>query len=318
MQAFQAIADANPGPRRASVAQLRRAGLQGVGGLRREGDERRRLRRHDPDRTSSPTTRTRRSPVFQEKSRRSPTTYAVVRRLEPGPEHRDARPLHFSRPAASSSRRRRPPSSTSGCTAADFSGFMAGRIALIQRGHVQLRRQGAQRPGRGCVRRHHLQRGQPRPHRAARRQPARRRGQPDHPDHPGGVHVVRHRRGAATTSTSRRHGSRCVNLAIQAIVNAERRRLQRDRGIEGRRQEPRRRRRCAPRRDLRRGHARQRVRLGDDPRHRAEDEERQPAEQAAVHLVRRRGAGPAGLAVLRQQPDRRTTSATSATTSTRT
>ena len=39
-----------------------------------------------------------------------------------------------SRPAASSSRRRRPSSSTSGCTAADFSDFTAGHIALIQRG----------------------------------------------------------------------------------------------------------------------------------------------------------------------------------------
>ena len=45
---FQAIADANPGPRRPPVAQLGRAGLQGVGGLRREGDDGRRLRRHDP------------------------------------------------------------------------------------------------------------------------------------------------------------------------------------------------------------------------------------------------------------------------------
>ncbi len=51
--------------------------------------------------------------------------------------------------------------STSGCQAADFAGFPAGTIALIQRGGCNFRRQGPQRPGRGGCRRHHLQPGQP-------------------------------------------------------------------------------------------------------------------------------------------------------------
>ena len=84
-----------------------------------------------------------------------------------------------------------------------------------------------------------------------------------------------------------------MNLDVHVDRRPEPRRLERHRGVQGRRPEPRPRGRRAPGRDLRRRHARQRVGLGDDPRHRRADEERQPAEQAAVHLVRRRGARPA-------------------------
>ena len=45
MQASAGHRQRESGPGRASVAQLRRAGLQGVGGLRRQGDAGRRLRR---------------------------------------------------------------------------------------------------------------------------------------------------------------------------------------------------------------------------------------------------------------------------------
>ena len=37
----------------------------------------------------------------------------------------------------------------SGCEAADFAGFPAGNIALIQRGDLRLRGEGVERPGRG-------------------------------------------------------------------------------------------------------------------------------------------------------------------------
>ncbi len=97
---------------------------------------------------------------------------------------------------------------------------------------------------------------------------------------------------------------------------AEGRRLQRDRRIRGRRSQPRRRRRRAPGRDLRRGHARQRLRFGDDPRHRPHDAQGAHPQQAAVHLVRRRGTGAAGLAELRQQARARARWARSHTTST--
>ena len=89
------------------------------------------------------------------------------RRMESRAEHRDRRRATSSRPAASSSRRPRRSSSTSGCTAADFTGFVPGRIALIQRGGCNFGVKVAQRPGRRRNRRHHLQRGQPRPHRRA-------------------------------------------------------------------------------------------------------------------------------------------------------
>ena len=50
--------------------------------------------------------------------------------------------------------------STSGCEPADFAGFPAGNVALIQRGTCRLRRQGRQRRGRRRLGGDHLQRGQ--------------------------------------------------------------------------------------------------------------------------------------------------------------
>jgi hypothetical protein len=86
-------------------------------------------------------------------------------------------------------------SSTSGCTAADFSGFTAGNVALIQRGGCKLRCEGPQREGGRCQRRGHLQRGQSQPDRADDRKHARRQQQRVHPGHPGRLHDVRHRPG---------------------------------------------------------------------------------------------------------------------------
>ena len=190
MKQFQAIADANPGPRRPSVAQLGRARLQGVGGLRRAEDAGRRIRRHDPavhvhllllrrdadvERGIADRTRA---------SRWSPTGTPGRATGRPTPRS--------SRPAASSSRRPRPRARRAA----------APRLtSAASRGHdradparwLQLRREGAQRPGRRRSGRGHLQRGQPRPHRGDQRQPARRQQQPVRPDDPGGVHVVRHR-----------------------------------------------------------------------------------------------------------------------------
>ena len=86
-----------------------------------------------------------------------------------------------------------------------------------------------------------------------------------------------------------------MNLSIHEIVDPNRTDYNLIAESKGGDPEPRRGRRRAPRRDLRRGHARQRLRLGDDPRHRPGDAQGPPAEQAALHLVRRRGARRAGL-----------------------
>ena len=113
---------------------------------------------------------------------------------------------------------------------------------------------------------------------------------------------------ASTPSTSSPGGGGGAARRSQhpGARQAERRRLQRHRRVQGRGPEPCPGRRCAPRRHLRRRDARQRLGLGDDPRHRPEDEQGQAAEQAAVHLVRRRGAGLLGSEyyVNNLEPDR--------------
>ena len=250
MQAFQDIADANPGPDGHAVAQLGRAGLQGVGGLRREGDEGRRIRRHAPD-VQVRLLRVHRDPVLQ---RVSPTAHDFVLGdgLESGAEPRDARPATLQPAGGIVIPPTATPSSTSGCTAADFSGFGRGGIALIQRGTLQLRREGPERAGSGRHRRHHLQRGQPRPHRpvqsaawstpTATRSSRRSRSRSRPFDIGTDLYT-------SITGAARR---RRMNIDIQAIVEPERRRLERHRGVEGRRQEPCPRRRRPPGCDLRR------------------------------------------------------------------
>ena len=61
--------------------------------------------------------------------------------------------------------------STSGCDTADFAGFPAGGIALVQRGTCSFGVKARERRGRGCCRRDHLQRGPAGPHRPAQRHP---------------------------------------------------------------------------------------------------------------------------------------------------
>ena len=66
--------------------------------------------------------------------------------------------------------------STSGCEAADFAGFPAGNIALLQRGHVHVRAEGRERRRRRRHRHRDLQPGQHRRRptaRASRRSPSR-------------------------------------------------------------------------------------------------------------------------------------------------
>ena len=75
-------------------------------------------------------------------------------------------------------------SSTSGCTAGDFSGFTAGSVALIQRGGCNFGVKVQNADAAGAIGRGHLQRGQPRPHRRDLRQPGGRERRPDHPKIP--------------------------------------------------------------------------------------------------------------------------------------
>ena len=125
MQAFQAIADANPGPGRPSVAQLRRARLQGVGRLRRAD----RCRQAGYDVTIQPYKFTYfayvGTPTLSEVS---PTAhdFTLGHDWNPGTSngHGDRATLQ---PAGGIVIPPTPtPSSASGCTAADFSGFIAG------------------------------------------------------------------------------------------------------------------------------------------------------------------------------------------------
>ena len=92
-----------------------------------------------------------------------------------------------------------------------------------------------------------------------------------------------------------------MSLDVHVIDRPEPRRLQRHRRVQGRRPEPRRRRRRAPRRDLRRRHARQRLRLGDDPRHR-------PADAQGQH--RATSCGSSGSAARSSACSARTTTST--------
>ena len=177
--------------RRPSVAQLRRARLQGVCGLCREADAGKPDTTSRSRRTSSPTSPTSGLPTLSEVS---PTAhdYTLVSDWNPGQS--TGTPTADLQPAGGIVIPPTPtPSSSSGCTPADFTGFIRADRADPAR-QCNFGVKVAERPGCRRVRRDHLQRGQPWPHRRVQRQPGGRRGQPDRPDHPGRLHVVRHRR----------------------------------------------------------------------------------------------------------------------------
>ena len=116
-----------------------------------------------------------------------------------------------------------------------------GRVALIQRGEVQLRRQGPQRAGGGRHRRRHLQRGQPGPHRrrstAASSTPTTTRSSRPIPV---AFIIVRHRQATSydqynqAVAEQHRAAGRQPRTRVHG-QQAERRRLQRHRRLQGRR-----------------------------------------------------------------------------------
>ena len=190
MQAFQAIADANPGldghPSRNSGEPGYRASVDYVAD---------KMRKAGYDVTIQPYKFTYSSfigtPTWSE-STPTPHNFELVTDWNPGTSNgtadADMQPAGgIVLPPTPTS------SSTSGCTAADFNGFTAGRDRADPARRLQLRGKGAQRAGRGRDGCGHLQRGQPWAHCRDQRQPAGRQQQPVRPDDPGGVHVVRYR-----------------------------------------------------------------------------------------------------------------------------
>ena len=301
MQAFQEIADDNPGPDGHPSRNSGEPGYLASVRLRRAEDEAGRIQRHDPAVQVRLLLLRRHADVERDRRRRRTTSRSSTTGT-PG-RATATRPTPTIQPAGGIVLPPTPtPSSTSGCTAADFSRLHAGKIALIQRGTLQLRREGAERPGRGRGRRGHLQRGQPRPHRRLQRQPAatptatrssrrsrwRSRRSPSASslyNEYTGRHAAAHeprrpRRSStrtATTGTSSRSpraATRTTSLVVDAHLDA----------IFG-----------AGMLDNASGSATI-LDIAEQMKN------VQPAQQAAVHLVRRRGARPAGLAVLRQQP----------------
>ena len=178
---------------------------------------------------------------------------------------------------------------------------MAGQIALIQRGGCNFGVKVLNAAGRRRVRRDHLQRGQPRAHRCASAAACRRRRQPVHPDDPGRVHVVRHRpeplrrrsRPATPAARELERPRSSTRTATTTTSSPSPRAATRTTSSSSTRTSTR---STAPACSTTR---RARRRSSTRPA----DEEGEPAQQAAVHLVRRRGARPARLDVLRQQPE---------------
>ena len=188
--------------------------------------------------------------------------------------------------------------SASGCAAADYAGVSGGRARPAR--HVRLRREVVARPGGRRDRRHHLQRGQharaPEPD--LRRQPARPAGDDRCSDHE--LHA-RQRPAAGLQAGQepdrRLQGLRHVHRPLPAAG---------DRRDQGRRPEPRRRGRRAPRLGARRArHQRRRLRHGDAacPGPGARRRPLQPPQQDPLRMVGCGGGGPDRLDLLRAQPE---------------
>jgi hypothetical protein len=158
------------GRRWASVAQFWRAWLQGLSRLRGRRHESSGLRR-DVAGVQVPLLQLRRDPLLREESP-TPQSFGLGTDFNPGTV------------AGSTSSKLQPaggivvpatpePSSASGCSASDFAGFVAGNIALIQRGTCTFAEKVANAEAAGRLGGCHLQRGQPRTYQPVQRVPRR-------------------------------------------------------------------------------------------------------------------------------------------------
>ena len=190
-----------------------------------------------------------------------------------------------------------PNTSTSGCEAADYAGVPAGAIILVQRGTCTFAQKftlADASAGRGDG---VHQRGPARPDRAVVVQ-LRRAGYSDVRRH------GRHRDDAVERRAERRH--RADSPVQDRLAPWHVHHAQRDRRDDDGRCQQRDRGRGAPRLGRRGpGYQRQRLRFVGDPRDRRADDEGEPAQQGAIHLVRRRGVRVARLGGIRGEPDGR-------------
>ena len=175
-----------------------------------------------------------------------------------------------------------------GCSARDFARFTRGDVAVIERGACSFDAQIANARGAGA-RAVVLYSDTPGEdaYQARLVDPA---GVPvaGVVTHADGQDMLRHQASGCAANRARRD-----SLASQKPGG-----LQRDRRLAVRRCQPHRGDRRAPRLDLRRGDARQRVGLDDDPGDRAQPGAYADPQSAALHLVRRRGDRVARLALL--------------------
>ena len=156
-EAFQRIADANGGTRASGTPGLRR-----LGRLRRGPAGTRRLRR-DPTGVRVPRLRGRRS-LDPAADGTDPDDVRRGHRLRPTPQSEPGEVTAAVVPVDINLTL--PRANTSGCEAADFAGFPAGSIALLQRGTCTFAQKG-NTAAAGRRRRHHLLQPGQRPQRPA-------------------------------------------------------------------------------------------------------------------------------------------------------
>ena len=220
-QALQAIAERATAATRAAGTP----GYAGVGGLRRRPARRAAgYDGHDPELHVRPVHRAQPERV-PARSRPSPKTYVDGSRGRVLADGRTRAAGDFTAPLVADRMRDRraavpPGGSTSGCEAADFAGFPAGSIALVQRGTCPFREKAANAAGRGRRRRRHLQRGQRRPERRPLRRHRRHARPAADRRHPGDRDVVRRRRGALQPT----HGGRRSPCGSPSTPRSSRRR----------------------------------------------------------------------------------------------
>ena len=218
MMDFQAIADANPGPdghpSRNSGEPGYLASVRYVAKKMQQAGYRPRSRR-----TSSPTAPS----SARRRSARPRRRRRTSRWAPPGtPASATGPPTPTScPPVASSCRRPRTPAPRAAARPADFAGFPAGKIALIQRGtcNFGVKVVNAQNAGAAGVL--IFNEGQPGPHRHLRRRHRRRRRrQRGQPDDPGRVHPLRH--GPAAVQDFNDGKAPHAKLDVHSIVDPNR------------------------------------------------------------------------------------------------